>query len=316
MGIELSLATGMPIEQSKRRHVLTKWLGGGAAAIILIAVEFWLIHAGHDALAATILSLSIGFVVVMYQIGTQARNALKQSREIEAVKLKLEVYKDIIAISRDASTAVGDFASLIDRFHSALLFAQQTQTHLNAYVIPTSSGDPQLFIDARAAMSRSAIKLMALTETWQMINPRVDIFRKAINAALFDIDMTYEPYFNAALHAMPLGVPRDPPKEGAQAVSWHPPSAEVIQQIGTLGNTVTHALRTLQSYVFDFQKEMQTHLLGELFPHTIPPRTPIDPKAIVIRLDRYDELSSYFDRQSNWGREQERIKNELRQNCR
>jgi hypothetical protein len=311
----------MPIEQEQKRHMLTKWLGGGAAAIVLIAVEFWLIHAGHDALAAAILSVSIGFLVVMYQIGTQARNALKQSRENEAVKLKLEVYKDIIAISRDASTAVGDFASLIDRFHSSLLFARQTQIDLNAYVIPTSSGDFQQFIDTRGEMSRSAIKLMALTETWQMIDPRIDIFSKAINAALFDIDTTYEPYFNAALRAMPLGVPRDPPKEGATAVavSWHPPSDEVIQQIGTLGNTVTHALRTLQSYVFDFQKEMQTHLLGKLFPHTIPPRTPIDPKAIVIRLDRYDELSSYFARQSNWGREQERIKNELRsegENCR
>jgi hypothetical protein len=29
--------------------MLQKWLGGGAAAIVLIAVEFWLIHAGHDA---------------------------------------------------------------------------------------------------------------------------------------------------------------------------------------------------------------------------------------------------------------------------
>jgi hypothetical protein len=146
----------MPIEQSKRRHMLKKWLGGGAAAIVLIAVEFWLIHAGHDALAATILSVSIGFLVVMYQIGTQARNALKQSRENEAVKLKLEVYKDIIAISRDASTAVGDFASLIDRFHSDLHFARQIPSPLHAYVIPTSSGDPERFRDTRAEMIFSA----------------------------------------------------------------------------------------------------------------------------------------------------------------
>jgi hypothetical protein len=288
--------------------MLTKWLRGSAIALVLVAAAVWLIHTGHDALAATIL----GFFVVVYQIGSQAQNALKQSRENEAVKLKLEVYKDIITISRDASTAVGDFAFLIHRFHSDLLFARQTQTDLNAYVIPLNSGDSERFADSRAEMSRNAIRLMALTETWQKIDPRIDIFRKAINAALFDIDTTYEPYFNAALRAMPLGVPRDPPKEGATTVSWHPPSDEVLQQIGTLGNTVTHALRTLQSYVFDFQKEMQTHLLAELFPHTIPPRTPIDPKSIVIRLDRYDELSRYFDQQSNWGREQARIKNEMR----
>jgi hypothetical protein len=85
-----------------------RWLIGGAAAVALIAAEFWLIHLGHEAVAATVLSLTIGFFVVVYQIGRQAQNALKQSRENEAIKLKLEVYKDITGVSREALDAIGD----------------------------------------------------------------------------------------------------------------------------------------------------------------------------------------------------------------
>jgi hypothetical protein len=43
---------------------------------------------------------------------------------------------------------------------------------------------------------------MAVAETWQIVNQRIEIFRMAINSALYDIDAAYQPYFNAALHAM------------------------------------------------------------------------------------------------------------------
>jgi hypothetical protein len=274
--------------------------------------EFWHALAAEKntviASLATIFAAIIGALVVIYQIGRQARNAIEQNRSNEALKLKLEVYKDIIRISREASNAITDLSSFIRQFHVTLSLARQTQAELNAYAVP--SAHPSQLIERKSQLYSSHIKVMAITETWQMIDPRIDIFRKAISTSLFDIDTVYSPYFNAAIRAMPLGVSKDPAKEGS-SISWVPPSIEVLQQIGTLGTGVIDTLMTLQSYVFDFQREMQILLLGEMFRHTIPPRVPVDAKSVVIQLDRHDELSRYFDEQTGWGREQTSIKNAM-----
>ena len=128
-------------------------------------------------------------------------------------------------------------------------------------------------------------------------------------AALFDIDSTYSPYFNAALRVMPLGVSKEPTEKAT--VVWTPPSTEALAQLEKLADELMATLMTLQSYVFDFQKEMQNLLLAELFDRTIPPRVPLDPNSVVIRLDHYEKLVTYFDQKSNWGREQARINQAL-----
>jgi Na+-driven multidrug efflux pump len=86
---------------------------------------------------ATIISATIGALVVVIQIGRQARNAIKQNRENEATKLKLEVYKGIIGISRAASDAVGDLSSFVTQLHLHLLMARQTQAELGGFAVPS-----------------------------------------------------------------------------------------------------------------------------------------------------------------------------------
>ena len=145
---------------------------------------------------------------------------------------------------------------------------------------------------------------MAITETWQVIDPRIAIFRTAIEAALYDIEAAFHPYFDAAYHAMPIDAPQG---------SWKPPSAEDMQWLEALGNNLTDTLMTLQSYIFDFLSEMQALLVGEMFGRTtIPPRVPIGSTSVVIQLCRYDDLSKYFKHQTNWGRNQEQIEKDQR----
>jgi hypothetical protein len=161
---------------------------------------------------------TIGALVVFCQIGRQARNAIKQNRHNEALKLRLEVYKDIIAISREASDAISDLSAFIRKFQSALALARQTQTELGGYAVPATH--PSQLIDKKSRLSSSNIRVMAITETWQIIDPKIDIFRTAINAALYDIDAAYQPYFDAAYHAMPIDAP---------VGKWEPPSADALQ---------------------------------------------------------------------------------------
>jgi hypothetical protein len=280
---------------------LKKWLGIAATALVLIAVVFWLIHIGHDAPATTIVSVTGGALVVVYQIGRQAQNAIKQNRENEAIKLKLEVYKDIIGISREASDAIGDLSSFVREFHSTLSLAQQTQSEVGEFVVP--SFHPSQLIEKKSKLASSNIRVMAITETWQIIDPRMDIFRTAIVSSLYDIDEAYPHYFNTAFSAMPIAFPKD---------AWTPPAADVLRGIALQGDILINTLMTLQSYIFDFLREMQTLLVGQMFDHAIPARAPIDPSSVVVRLDRHAELSSYFREQSNWGRNQAQIEAALR----
>jgi hypothetical protein len=193
---------------------------------------------------ATVLAATIGAYAVVYQMGWQARNAIKLNRHNEALKLKLEVYKDIVGISRKASESISDVSAFIRKFQSNLSLARQMQDEFNGYASPAAH--PSQLTDKQSQLYTSSIRVIAITETWQIIDTLID------------------------------------------------------------------ALMTLQSYIFDFLSEMQTILVGEMFGHTIPPRVPADSTSVVIQLSRYDELSTYFKQQTNWGRNQAQIENDLR----
>jgi hypothetical protein len=87
---------------------------------------------------ATVLAATIGASAVVYQMGRQARNAIKLNRHNEALKLKLEVYKDIVGISRKASDAISDLSAFIRKFQSTLSLAQQTQAELKGCAVPSA----------------------------------------------------------------------------------------------------------------------------------------------------------------------------------
>jgi hypothetical protein len=228
--------------------------------------------------------------VVLLQIGWQARIATNQNRRSEALKLRLEVYKNIVGISRESFDAISDLAAFVRKFQSTLSLARQTQGELTAYAIPTAH--PSQLIDKESQVHSSALRVMAITETWQIIEPKIEIFRTAINAAFYEIDAASHPYFDAAYHAMPIDAP---------VGKWEPPSAEQLEKLAALGNALIDALAMLQSYIFDFLREMQNLLVREMFDHAIPPRVPADSASVVIQLSRYKELSTYFKKQTNWG---------------
>jgi hypothetical protein len=163
-------------------------------------------------------------------------------------------------------------------------------------VVP--SAHPSQLIEKKSQVASSAIKVMAVTETWQIVDPRMDVFRIAIVTALHDLDFAYQPYFNAAYRAMTIAFPKD---------AWAPPNEEALCQIDALGDALLNSLMTLQAYIFDFLREMQTLLVGPMFDQRIAPRVPSSSSSVVVRLDRYAELMAYFKEQTEWGRSQAQI---------
>jgi hypothetical protein len=107
----------------------------------------------------------------------------------------------------------------------------------------------------------------------------------------------------------------DDPAEALLSVTVidpRPPAVDTLRQIELQGDILISNLMTLQSYIFDFLSEMQTLLVGQMFDHAIPPRVPIDSSSVVVCLDRYAELSTYFRQETNWGRNPAAIESGLR----
>jgi hypothetical protein len=278
---------------------------------------------------ATILTATFGAVIVIYQIGKQARHAIYQNRDNEAQKLSLDVYREIIGISLDASSARNALASFIREIHSSLRSARQwhdsnrDQLDERSYLQNILHPSPNLVTlrDKHSQLNSNNLRVIAITETWQIIDPRIEIFKTAISAALFDIDMAYQPYYvmvsdcgtnRIAIHRQHFALPETsvPSPPFSTSMVWDPPSSEVIDQIEIHGNALIANLMTLQWYIFDFQREMQSLLLKEMFHNSIQPRVPLDPKGRIITLEQHEALYRYFIHCTNWGRAQARTRNE------
>jgi hypothetical protein len=57
---------------------------------------------------------------------------------------------------------------------------------------------------------------------------------------------------------------------------------------------------------------MQNSLLKDLFPNHVPPRVPLDPKNVVVELEKHVLLASYFEKDTPWGRHKAEIEEEVR----
>lgn len=252
---------------------------------------------------ATVLVGTLGALVVVWQIGQQARSAIDQNRLNEAQKLKLRVYEDVVRVCSDAATATGRLSTFIQSFQTMVGVWHDARAK-GISLSPPKARVPEL-LKLNSKFSEANIELMLLTERWQVVDPRIDLFRHAINAALHDYREAQHPYLQFASRAMPMDHPNDPTK----LLPWTAPDPIVTDQMSV---RLLEALQTCGSYLADIQVEMQNLLVGDLFGHRIAPRAPLDQKFVVVRLDAYDRLKNYFETESNWGQHSQRIFAEVR----
>lgn len=168
--------------------------------------------------AVSVATAIMGVMLVVWQIGRQARNARQQTRHTEALKLKMQVYQEVSKLCADATDGEVEFAAFLWRFHM--------DVNLYKAVIGTGQYVPNVprarardLIDIQTAHSDGAIALISFIERWWIIDPRISVFRTAINVAMHDVRDAFAKYFNVASRWMPQEEP------GAQGVlfPWHAP---------------------------------------------------------------------------------------------
>ena len=165
-------------------------------------------------------------------------------------------------------------------------------------------------MEKKNATVNGMIKIVGCTERWQIIDPRIKIFRTAIAVVQEDIETAFTPYSSFVMGVMPLEMPEHPVQ--GTLFPWQPPDDQKVKELERLGEALQEVLTTLLAYIIDIQAEMQNLLVGELFNTKIPPRRPINPKFKVLQLDRDKELAAYFENETDWGRMSNQVQSDVR----
>lgn len=246
--------------------------------------------------AATTLAALVGFLAVVVQIGRQARLAIEQQRRSEAAKLKLSLYERIVATCEAVIDAEVEFSSYIRNF-VAQLHGAINASRSGQFVSTPNSRVPEL-IRLQEASHLRAVEIVTTVEQWRIVDPRMVVFQVALNAALHDMRTAYVEFFSRFMSTFPM----DGPQPGT-TFPWQVPNDATLSAVEASAEKMYEANGLLGCFVADFRDAMQAALLGDLFPNPITPRKPLDPRYIVVTLDRHEELIRYFESETSWGRD-------------
>lgn len=262
----------------------------GAAILMYLVPYVWItgdkeLHAPIVSGAFTLCAAALAAFVVFRQLRRQAENTDKANRQIEAMKLKKEVYSDILPSIKKASKAVGNVSGYLRVFVSEVQTALYYEQNRHPIRIPVARF--LKYNELMGKMSTAAIKLITFTEEWEIIEPKCELFRVAVSDVLHDIGQARTEYQHHLMRTMPI--------ENAEGVAYPWTALNLdVDGLAAATEAFNDLLSTLQSYIHDIRIEAQIFLLSDMFNKEVKRREPIDPKYKVIRLDRYDELKAYF----------------------
>jgi hypothetical protein len=240
--------------------------------------------------SATIIAALLAAFVVMLQIGSQSRNAIKQNAYNEGLKLKLGIYQHILTVCEGAQNAESEYSTFIRMFENSISNYAEMQAIALSPSLPRARFPRLLTVGDE--FSRKAIQMMMAVENYEIIDPRMKIFRIAISAVLHDQREAHTSYISKCMAMMPV----DRPAPAEDTYPWTLPPANAREVLQSETDILLHKISKLGDVIFDFRVEMQNMLLGGLFPlNAVEVRIPIDPENIVIKLENHALLTTYFE---------------------
>jgi hypothetical protein len=228
--------------------------------------------------------------VAVYQVTKQARSALK-----------VDLYKEVLSAVANQGEAERELSTKLRILNS--LFGVWLSPEQFGGLRPAPNTTWAELNELVYKCQGQGADLMILIERWQIVDPRLDLFRMAFGVALRDIREAWQPVSELASAVVPPIAGAAPPEL---------PPKETLQRLKASNEGVINAASKLSAWVADFQLEVQAVLLSDLFPNRLSHRQPIDPEYFVIRLDRFDALKDYFENKTPWGLEMRVINEQTR----
>lgn len=234
-----------------------------------------------------ILTIISGFLVVVFQLGRQHKNAINLEEQNAKKKLHLEIYQKISEQINKAQAAekisvygltlpnkISDYVAR-DRQESLPERIEEISNKFNAY-------------------SGEITNLIILIEEYEIALNRFGIFRIVFSCQMNKVRDEYFRFIHLLHQCLPIDLPDH---MNAKPVPLIKPSAEMIDQLKESGSKFHESVMDMSCYIYDFRIEAQNHLLGELFKRKVEPRRPTDKKYIAVTTDlsEVEKIMDHFN---------------------
>lgn len=245
---------------------------------------------------ATLTAAVVGALTIVGQIARQGQLNRESVAENERRRLKSKLYEEVEAACNAYGDAQASFLSKLLLASQEIQIAAYSERDGYRYAVP--QGRIMELSRLSGDLHTAAIDLVMLIERRQFIDPKLIVFRTALNAALHPVRKAFQDeFFGPAMRMLPTDRP-----DGEGIFPYTPPSPEDADQLNDIALRIAKHLSTAVGYVEDFAIEMQNLLVADLFGTNVVHRIPMDPAERVIRLDQAEALERYFIQETEWGR--------------
>lgn len=251
----------------------------------------------------TVITGAVGFGGIIFQMRAQSRTGSVAILEAEKRRLKTELYEELVVRAAAVSESWNDFTVAMRVLAAQMRLVAQPE---DLRVLP-SARIPDI-TNLFTAAHKAAVEVIFVIERRLIVDPRLIVFRSAISAVLYDVRTEiFGTFFRMAVPILPKDIP------GLAEPIYDRPSPEDATALATECDDLANRGSDVVMYIEDLMVEIQNLLLGELFGHEVPYRRPLDPSALVVRLDKHQEIEAYIREETAWGQTIERVDAENRQ---
>jgi hypothetical protein len=200
--------------------------------------------------AFTISAAVGGACIVVYQLNRQATIARETSAHSEALKLKKAIYDDVLKVCKAVTTGANTVDRFADSFRTAVSRARGIGLGIPHHKVED--------LDAKIGELFNALSdLVRMARSWTITVPRMS---------------HYHDVFHEAAHEGPIVVTellaasgRHFADRSVKPAHWKAPDGMEMSQLDAATDRLGEFMDKLLNNVGDFETEMQTALLGDLF---------------------------------------------------
>jgi hypothetical protein len=246
--------------------------------------------------AFTIVAAMGGALVVIWQLRKQAENTAKSNLQIEKLKLVKEIYEDLLDVCHEVHEAAAKLDGFVQDFYRSV-GGQKAAVEVTK-IAPTAPTQRQQEVsDLVTDLGRKLLHLIRLVRRWEITDPRLHVFKFAMNAAIYEVNEALKSYQRETAGVLPAD------ENILKKMGWEPPDDAGWRHLGEATNVLRFSLAYARYWTTDLQTECQNLFIGELFGTKIVPR-PSAPEhtPVVITLERSEELVKYILEETAFGK--------------
>jgi hypothetical protein len=227
-------------------------------------------------------------------VGLAAYFVVNQIKLGERLKLKLDIYREVLKVAAAATNAYGEVAHQVNLLQYSFIPIWLRKNEFPDYE-PAPPIDALSMSNLNAEAGYKAADLLTFIQNWTVIEPRVRVFHTAVNVALHDMRTSWSELYPYMIRTTAMF--SSPPNPTRQ----HPAHKEDWSGFAAALRKYGEAVQLLDCYVTDLQTEMQNELLGDLFKTKSPTRIPIDPQYRAVALRDAELWQDHFVKNTPWG---------------